>query len=165
MFAREAETANPWTPAGMLCDTACSQLTRGIYDTLVYADEDREPHPFLLESFTPNATFDEWTFVAREGVTFHDGTPFDADALVDNLERIRRSPVGATSLPPSPTSEGRRHDGGDQPDDPWVASRAVRWPARLHGLADLAGGGGRRRGRGHRAGGHRAVRVRRVPPG
>jgi hypothetical protein len=33
VFAREAETANPWTPAAMLCDTACNQLIRGIYGT------------------------------------------------------------------------------------------------------------------------------------
>ena len=29
----------------------------------------------------------EWTFTLREGVTFHDGTPFDADAVVWNFDR------------------------------------------------------------------------------
>lgn len=31
-----------------------------------------------------------WTFTLREGVRFHDGTPLDADAVVANLERLRR---------------------------------------------------------------------------
>ncbi|MFI6503745.1 ABC transporter substrate-binding protein [Nonomuraea typhae] len=31
-------------------------------------------------------------FTLREGVTFHDGTPFDAEAVKANLERVRDSP-------------------------------------------------------------------------
>jgi len=31
-----------------------------------------------------------WTFTLREGVRFHDGTPLDAEAVVANLERLRR---------------------------------------------------------------------------
>ncbi|WP_326640543.1 ABC transporter substrate-binding protein [Streptosporangium sp. NBC_01755] len=34
----------------------------------------------------------EVTFTLREGVFFHDGTPFDADAVVKNLERVRSTP-------------------------------------------------------------------------
>ncbi|HEY5697415.1 MAG TPA: hypothetical protein VIT01_07905, partial [Acidimicrobiales bacterium] len=89
IYAREAETSSPWTPAQMICDTSCHQAIRGIYDTLTYVGEDMEAHPFLLESFEPNATFDQWTFVARDGITFHDGTPFDADAMMDHFERMR----------------------------------------------------------------------------
>jgi peptide/nickel transport system substrate-binding protein len=32
-----------------------------------------------------------WTFTLREGVAFHDGAPFDADAVVANLESLRRA--------------------------------------------------------------------------
>lgn len=31
-----------------------------------------------------------WTFTLREGVRFHDGAPLDADAVVANLENLRR---------------------------------------------------------------------------
>jgi len=31
-----------------------------------------------------------WTFTLRQGVSFHDGTPFDADAVVGNLEHLQR---------------------------------------------------------------------------
>lgn len=32
-----------------------------------------------------------WTFTLREGVRFHDGTPLDAEAVVANLEALRRT--------------------------------------------------------------------------
>ena len=89
MFAREAETNNPWTPASMTCDLSCNQAIRTVYDTLTYLGADDRPHPFLLESIEPNEDFTVWTLTAREGITFHDGTPFDADAVVDHFERMR----------------------------------------------------------------------------
>ncbi|MET0881088.1 MAG: ABC transporter substrate-binding protein, partial [Acidimicrobiales bacterium] len=98
IYAREAETSSPWTPAQMICDTSCHQSIRGIYDTLTYVGEDLEAHPFLLESFEPNATFDQWTFVARDGITFHDGTPFDADAMMDHFERMRASTLVGNAI-------------------------------------------------------------------
>ena len=98
VYAREAETSSPWTPAQMICDTSCHQAIRGIYDTLTFVGDDQLPHPFLLESFEPNATFDEWTFTAREGITFHDGTPFDADTLVDHFERMRNSTLVGNAI-------------------------------------------------------------------
>jgi peptide/nickel transport system substrate-binding protein len=97
-YAREAETSSPWTPSQMLCDTSCHQAIRGIYDTLTYVGDDLQPHPFLLESFDHNETFDEWTFTAREGITFHDGTPFNADALLDHFERMRASTLVGNAL-------------------------------------------------------------------
>ncbi len=98
VYAREAETSSPWTPAQMICDTSCHQAVRGIFDTLTFADDNGDPHPYLLESYEPNATFDEWTFTAREGITFHDGTPFDADALVDHFERMRDSTLVGNAI-------------------------------------------------------------------
>jgi peptide/nickel transport system substrate-binding protein len=97
-YAREAETSSPWTPAQMICDTSCHQAVRGVYDTLTFVGEDLAPHPYLLESFDSNATFDEWTFTAREGIEFHDGTAFDADALLDHFERMRASTLVGNAL-------------------------------------------------------------------
>jgi peptide/nickel transport system substrate-binding protein len=91
IFAREAETASPWTPQSMICDVACHQAIKGIYDTMVWPDADGEVHGMLLESIEPNADFTEWTLTPREGVQFHDGTPFDADAIVDHFTRMRAS--------------------------------------------------------------------------
>jgi peptide/nickel transport system substrate-binding protein len=43
--------------------------------------------PGLAKSWEPNAAGDVWTFHLRDGVKFHDGTPFDADAALFNLQR------------------------------------------------------------------------------
>jgi ABC-type transport system substrate-binding protein len=59
-----------------------------IYDTLLgYDPETLEPQPGLAESWT----LDEPTTLTlnlRQGVTFHDGTPFDAAAVEYNLARV-----------------------------------------------------------------------------
>lgn len=41
----------------------------------------------LATSWEPNADSTSWTFTLREGVTFHDGTPFDAEAVKFNFDR------------------------------------------------------------------------------
>ena len=91
VFAREAETSSPWTPSAMVCDVACHQAIKGIYDTLVWPDAEGVPHGMLLESFEPNADFTEWTLTPREGIQFHDGTPWDVDALATHFETMRAS--------------------------------------------------------------------------
>jgi peptide/nickel transport system substrate-binding protein len=49
---------------------------------------DEGPAPWLIESWeaTPEGVY---TWNLRQGVTFHDGTPFNAEALVFNIERLR----------------------------------------------------------------------------
>jgi peptide/nickel transport system substrate-binding protein len=93
VFAREAETSQPWTPADIVCDVACHQTVRSVYDTLTLVDDQGVAQPFLLDSLEPDADFIEWTLVARDGITFHDGTPFDAAAIDDHFTRMRASPL------------------------------------------------------------------------
>ena len=45
------------------------------------------PIPGLASSWEATDDGLEWTFSLQEGVTFHDGTPFNADAVVFNFER------------------------------------------------------------------------------
>lgn len=45
--------------------------------------------PALAESWEVSDDGLEWTFNLRDGVTFHDGTPLNADAVVFSLERQR----------------------------------------------------------------------------
>jgi len=49
------------------------------------------PVPALAESWETSDDLLEWTFKLREGVTFHDGTPFNADAVVFNFNRWRNT--------------------------------------------------------------------------
>jgi peptide/nickel transport system substrate-binding protein len=48
----------------------------------------------LATSWTSNATASAWTFQLRPGVSFTDGTPFNADAVIYNLDRYlnKKSP-------------------------------------------------------------------------
>jgi len=47
------------------------------------------PIPALAEACTANEDATEWTCKLREGVKFHDGTDFNADAVIFNFERWR----------------------------------------------------------------------------
>jgi peptide/nickel transport system substrate-binding protein len=62
---------------------------RSVYDTLVY----REPQllgfvPGLAEAWTVSEDGLTYTFTLRQDVTFHDGTPLNAEAVRANIERI-----------------------------------------------------------------------------
>jgi peptide/nickel transport system substrate-binding protein len=91
VVAGEAEVANPWTPANMQCDSYCQMRAHAFYDPLMVTDDNLEVQPWLAESVTPNADSTEFTIKLREGITFHDGTPLNADAAMDNLNRGFRS--------------------------------------------------------------------------
>ncbi|MBE9473604.1 MAG: ABC transporter substrate-binding protein, partial [Chloroflexi bacterium] len=45
------------------------------------------PIPALATGWEASEDGLEWTFTLQEGVTFHDGTPFNADAVIFNFER------------------------------------------------------------------------------
>jgi peptide/nickel transport system substrate-binding protein len=47
------------------------------------------PIPALATECTPNEGATEWICTLREGVMFHDGTPFNAEAVVFNFDRWR----------------------------------------------------------------------------
>jgi peptide/nickel transport system substrate-binding protein len=65
---------------------ATSRLTQQIYDPLVFRDAQWKVIPWLAVSWTqPSATV--WRFKLREGVRFHDGTPFTADDVVFSVQR------------------------------------------------------------------------------
>jgi peptide/nickel transport system substrate-binding protein len=74
-------------------EPAVGVLARNIYDTLVYRDaETREFVPGLAESWEISPDGMRYTFALRQGVVFHDGTLFNADAVRVNIERIMNAP-------------------------------------------------------------------------
>lgn len=66
-----------------------------IYDTLVTTDLDKKDVPHLAESWEFNEDGTVVTFKLKEGVVFHDGTPFDAEAAKWNLDRFFNPETGA----------------------------------------------------------------------
>jgi peptide/nickel transport system substrate-binding protein len=62
---------------------------RMVYDTLVYRDPASGAFvPGLAESWEISADGTQYTFRLRQMVRFHDGTPFNAQAVAANLDRI-----------------------------------------------------------------------------
>ena len=65
-----------------------------VYDTLVYraleagTDTDRQFVPGLAQSWEMSDDGLAYTFHLHQGVTFHDGTTFNANAVRTNLERV-----------------------------------------------------------------------------
>ena len=82
----ESEVANPWTPATMQCDAYCHQRARTFFDPIAAVGNDKLVHGVLADEITHNDDFTQWTIHVRPGITFHDGTPLDAAAMVHNLQ-------------------------------------------------------------------------------
>ena len=69
-------------------DFGSLELCANIYEGLFrFKGETCDVEPCLAESYDVSDDGLTYTFKLREGVTFHDGTAFDADAVVTNFER------------------------------------------------------------------------------
>ncbi|MFZ4809836.1 MAG: ABC transporter substrate-binding protein [Ilumatobacteraceae bacterium] len=98
LVSGESEVANAWTPAAMQCDAYCHQRARTFFEPLTAYGSDMTTHNVLAESVEPNADFTQWTVKARPNITFHDGTPFNADAIISNLQKAGTSLLIANAL-------------------------------------------------------------------
>lgn len=58
-----------------------------VWEPLVGLDEALQPSAVLAEKWDLSADGRTWTFKLRSNVKFSDGTPFDADAVVSNMQR------------------------------------------------------------------------------
>jgi peptide/nickel transport system substrate-binding protein len=66
-----------------------ARIMRQIYDSLVVLDADKTVQPWLAESWTISDDGLTYTFTVRDDVVFHDGTPFNGEAVCFNLDRIK----------------------------------------------------------------------------
>src|SRR5262249_51537019 len=73
-----------------ITDSDSAEVTEQIYDHLVrYRADSTEIEPALATGWEVSADGRTWTFHLRSNVRFHDGTPFDADAVVFSFDRQR----------------------------------------------------------------------------
>jgi len=64
------------------------RVIRQVFEGLVTTEEGgTEVVPALAEEWENSEDGLEWTFSLRDGVTFHDGEPFDAEAVCANFDR------------------------------------------------------------------------------
>ena len=85
-FAQSAD-AGTLDPANQTSANSLAPASH-IYEGLIgFSPGTTETIPALATSWDVSDDKLEWTFHLREGVKFHDGTDFDADAVVFNFER------------------------------------------------------------------------------
>ena len=68
-------------------DTLSGGIQRLIMDGFFGFDDEMEIIPMLAESYEANDDATEYTLHLRQGISFSDGTPFDAEAAKANLDR------------------------------------------------------------------------------
>lgn len=71
-----------------------------VHNGLIKFDQNLKFIPDLAESWTTSENGLEWTFNLKKGVKFHDGTDFNADAVVTQFTRMidKKINIGAYSL-------------------------------------------------------------------
>ncbi|MEV4299561.1 ABC transporter substrate-binding protein [Microbispora rosea] len=79
--------------------TSGGDEARAVYGTLTEYDTKAGKYvPSMADSISANDDFTEWTVVLRDGVEFTDGTPYDADAVLFNFDRMAKSGAGFSGL-------------------------------------------------------------------
>lgn len=77
--------------------TYALDLTRQVVDSLTDQDPvTGEIKPWLAESWTVNDTATEFTFTLKPGITFSDGAPVDAAAVVANFDDLKAQSYGTS---------------------------------------------------------------------
>lgn len=91
VFATESDVAT--LEPGEAAQPSDKVITLGIYDPLT-TYTDGELVPYLAESLEGSEDLLTYEMVLREGVTFHDGTPLNADAVVKHFDRLKDPATG-----------------------------------------------------------------------
>ncbi len=73
----------------------CSSILM-VWEPLLTKDSTGAPIPKLATSYQANEDFTEWTFKLKEGVKFHDGSVFNADAVLANFDRMKLGKRGSS---------------------------------------------------------------------
>ena len=83
-WAGPFDTLNPATTGAR----NVGPIAINLFDTLVWLTPEFQVTPDLATKWEVSDDGKTYTFTLREGVTFHDGTPFDAAAVVANFDYI-----------------------------------------------------------------------------
>ena len=73
-------------------DAYYASMSLGVWEPLITKDESGKPAPALATEWEHNEDSTVWTFHLREGVTFSNGTPFNADSVLANFDRMKKGP-------------------------------------------------------------------------
>jgi peptide/nickel transport system substrate-binding protein len=90
-FGLESDVAS--LEPGVAAQPADKVITLGIYDTLT-TWKGGKIVPFLAKSLTPSKDLTSYDMTLRDGVTFQDGTPLNAEAIVKHFDRLKDPATG-----------------------------------------------------------------------
>ncbi|RMF85824.1 MAG: ABC transporter substrate-binding protein [Nitrospinota bacterium] len=91
-------------PAQMTTTTVAN-IVDYVVETLTKLAPDGSVQPYLAERWSASADGLQYTFTLRKGVTFHDGTPFDAQAVKWNFDRLKDPTVRVPIRAPYPIEQ------------------------------------------------------------
>lgn len=77
---------NTWIPNNSAISSFQGHIWGHLADKLVYVDEEGKSSPWIAERWEQNANATQFTLHLKKGVTFSDGAPLDAAAVVANLD-------------------------------------------------------------------------------
>jgi ABC-type transport system substrate-binding protein len=89
-----------WDPAKDEWDDTGNLVGSTVLEPLATAGPDAGAKPWLATSWIANKDFTKWVVKLRPGVQFQDGTPFNAQAVVDNFDAYLASPFYTLTLGP-----------------------------------------------------------------
>lgn len=69
-------------------DTLSNSIQKTMMEGLLGFDEEMNVIPVLAKEYSANDEATEFTFILHEDVKFHDGTPFNAEAVKVNFDRL-----------------------------------------------------------------------------
>jgi peptide/nickel transport system substrate-binding protein len=85
-------------PAGQSGDAGAQAVMYAVYDPLVDVQGDGTYKPALATKVERSADSRVWTVTLRSGVLFHDGTPFNAQAVAAHFKRLADPATRCTCL-------------------------------------------------------------------
>jgi peptide/nickel transport system substrate-binding protein len=89
---------NGWNPHQDEWAQSGSLVGSSVLEPLATTGPNLKVEPWLATSWTPNATYDSWTIVLRQGVTFQDGEAFDATAVKKNIDDAVTGPISGQAV-------------------------------------------------------------------
>jgi peptide/nickel transport system substrate-binding protein len=97
-ISTEAEVTSGFDPFNSDWDATGLSYAATVMDPLMAEAADGTFKPYLAQSMTPNADYTAWTIKARPNITFSDGEPFNADAMVLDFQQLLKSPLTSPVL-------------------------------------------------------------------
>jgi ABC-type transport system substrate-binding protein len=92
-----------FNPASSRLTSSGLNIAKAIYDPIAVLDPEGVAVPYLVEAIDHDETFTEWTFITREGVTFHNGDPLTPEILAQHFETMGAAPLTSFMMNPLET--------------------------------------------------------------